>query len=314
MRKFDETLLENQNWKEIGISGKWAPVVIESPYRITYEDTVSMIMRNDYLFSYSEYSGGNDRYWNCMLRDYARLPQRVPHWVRISNEPNEEEKEFWTKAHYLYDEEYKKICKSWNRNPAGDLDSQVFSVNLFSSAYIGGPYSFVNFSTGEVGLIHNLGKYPSSVGNCAEELEWFAKTYPNYKFFVTFCDDECNYTPLVTLMLWNGEIKVVTTRTKEDWEYVAKINHLKGSTCAKNSILREKFWKFIFYFGTKKHRLIEKFFDSKFAEKYLLKIKNERIIQHNDRITFGMDGEKYFDRAHAIGVIDDWLDYLREKK
>lgn len=61
MRKFDETVLENQSWKDITIQGKWTPVIVESPYCIDYEDTVSMIMRCDNLFAKSKYSGGNDR-------------------------------------------------------------------------------------------------------------------------------------------------------------------------------------------------------------------------------------------------------------
>lgn len=51
MIKFDETVLENQNWKNITIQGKWTPVIVESPHCIDYEDTVSMIMRCDNLFA-----------------------------------------------------------------------------------------------------------------------------------------------------------------------------------------------------------------------------------------------------------------------
>lgn len=326
MRKFDETMLENQNWKDIGIQGKWTPVVIESPYCIDYDDTISMIMRCDYLFSNSEYAGGNDRDWNKMLRSYARLPDDFPRWIDYSKD-----KEFWTKANEMQDAAFDKVRKEWNRNPVDYSDLQVFAVNLFSSAYYKGPYSFVNFATGQVGLMHNIGKWPGSIGNCAEELEWFAKTYPLYKFFVTFCDEDYNedkdefyIKPLVTLMLWNGEIKVVTTRTRKEWGYVENINQFKGSTCAKRPSALHRFvwnktklWKITTALSIRRkiiHPLVEMFWESKFAKKYLHDARNERIIQHNDKITFGLDHEKYFDRAHAISVIDDWSEMLRRNK
>lgn len=313
MRKFDETVLENQNWKNITIQGKWTPVIVESPYCIDYEDTVSMIMRCDNLFAKSKYSGGNDHNWNKMLRDYAQLPDDFPRWIK-----SDEDKYFWTKAIEMRDAAFDKVRQEWNRNPADSSDMQVFAVNLFSSAYYKGPYSFINFATGQVGLMKNIGKFPDSVGNCAEELEWFAKTYPLYKFFVTFCDedydkekDEFYIKPLVTLMLWNGEIKVVTTRTKKEWGYVEKINHLKGSTCAK---MPNALYRFVWSKTSGIRRLIELFWESEFAKKYLLNARNERIIRYNDKISFGHDHEKYFDRAHAISVIDDWNEMLRRNK
>ncbi len=313
MRKFDETVLDNQSWKDITIQGKWTPVIIESPYCIDYEDTVSMIMRCDDLFSKSEYAGGNDHSWNKMLRDYAQLPDGFPSWIKCN-----EDKDFWIKAREIEDAAFDKVCKEWNRNPVDYSDSQVFAVELFSSPYYKGPHSFVNFATGKVGLIHNIGKWPGSVGNCAEELEWFAKTYPLYKFFITFCDsvyneekDEFYTKPLITLMLWNGEIKVVPTRTRKEWGYVEKINHLKGSTCAKEPNILHRF--VLSKLGGIR-RKIRLFWDSEFAKKYLHNIRNERIIRYNDRIAFGLDHEKYFDRAHAISVIDDWKEILRRNK
>lgn len=313
MRKFDETVLENQSWKDITIQGKWTPVIVESPYCIDYEDTVSMIMRCDNLFAKSKYSGGNDRNWNKMLRDYAQLPDDFPRWIK-----SDEDKYFWTKAIEMQDATFDKIRQEWNRNPADSSDMQVFAVNLFSSAYYKGPYSFVNFATGQVGLINNIGKFPGSVGNCAEELEWFAKTYPLYKFFVTFCDEDYDkekeefyIKPLVTLMLWNGEIKVVPTRTKKEWGYVEKINNLKGSTCAK---IPNTLHRFVWSKTSGIRRLIKSFWESEFAKKHLLNARNERIIRYNDKISFNHDHEKYFDRAHAIAVIDDWNEMLKENK
>lgn len=326
MRKFDETVLDNQNWKDVSIQGKWTPVVIESSDCIDYGDTVSMIMRCDDLFSKSDYAGGNDHNWNKMLRDYARLPDSFPNWIDYSKD-----KKFWTKANEMQDAAFDKVCKEWNRNPVDYSDAQVFAVELFSSPYYKGPHSFVNFATGKVGLIHNIGKWPGSVGNCADELEWFAKTYPSYKFFITFCDsdynkekDEFYNKPLITLMLWNGEIKVVPTRTRKEWGYVEKINHLKGSTCAKEPNILHRFvwdktnlWKIITALSIRRNiirPLVKIFWNSKFAEKYLLDAKNERIIQHNDKVSFDYDHEKYFDRAHAISVIDDWNEMLRRNK
>lgn len=311
MARFNYTKHNEPNWKDINISGKWAPVIIESPYFISYEDTVSMIMRCDGVFTGF---GGNDRSWNKLLRDYAGVPEKTPNWISYDYYCNSGLKD-------LYEQQIiSKFEKEWNINTNRD----IFNINLFSSAYIDGPYSFVNYKTGKVGLIHNVGKWPDNIGNFAEELEWFANTYPLYPFFITFCDDDRTENPICTLLLYEGKIKRVITRTKKDWNYVKKINHLEGAT-SKNKMKNKlhKFiwrdtniWRILIALSIKRNiirPLSRKFWESDFAKKYLHNIRNEKIIKYNDKRMFDdYENEKYFDRAHAISVIDDWKQILKE--
>ena len=303
MRKFDETLHSDQDWQHITISGKWTPVIIESNNVVSYKDTISMIMRIDPMFDPHYPYAGNDSDWRNFCREYTHVPEEIPFWIRNYHE--------WTDD----------VNKEWGRN-FGLSDSTIFDINLFSSSYIGGPYSFVNYKTGKVGLIKNIGKWPESVGGSEEELKWFTETYPQYKFFVTFCDNECwgeekNTKALCTLMLYNGEIKRVTTRQYKDWKYCYNINHLKGSTCAKNSVLKRLIWdKTNLWKITSrlpKLRDIRRWFCENIAKDRFINIWNNYVMDHNYRI-MNMDHEKYFDKKHAMAIMDEWLDSLRETK
>jgi hypothetical protein len=313
MRKFDESpaigVEEPNAWENYHISGKWAPVVIESPYCITYKDTVEMIMRIDEMFDpYNPYQG-NDQDWREFCRDYCNVPKEIPSWVKDKYPWGTET---FDKLYEDYHEACDKFNEKWGR--IGHVcDGTVFEIDLFASSYIGGPSSFVNFKTGRVGLIHNIGKWPETVGSCKEELEWIAKNWPNYKFFVTFCDDECygheqDTTTICTLMLYNGKITEVMPRKYEDWKYVYKINQLEGSTCAKRSYIPWKIRRFI-----PSPWRIKRFFMEKIAQKHFVNLWNEYVIDHNYSIR-SMDGEKYFDAKHAMAVMDDWLSVLRERE
>ena len=322
MRKFDETpaigVEEPNAWEHYAINGKWTPVIIESPYYITYKDTVEMIMRIDGMFDPYNHYQGNDQNWRNFCRNYCNVPTELPDWYTKKHPWGSKEYE---SLEAEYDEACDKFNEKWGR--IGHVcDSTVFDINLFASSYVGGPYSFVNFKTGRVGLIHNIGKWPERVGNFKEELEWITKTWSHYKFFVTFCDDECyehekDTTTICTLMLYNGTITEVMPRKYKDWKYVYNINQLEGSTCAKRSWLSRILWSkklvwkirsFIPSFWK-----IKKFFMEKIAKKYFVNLWNEYVIDHNYSIR-NLDGEKYFDTKHAMAIMDDWLSILREKE
>ena len=313
MCKFDESpaigVEEPNAWEHYAINGKWTPVIIESPDFISYKDTVEMIMRIDEMFDpYNPYQG-NDQDWRDFCRNYCNVPAELPNWYTDKHPWNSKEREALEAER---DEACDKFNEKWGR--IGHVcDGTVFEIDLFASSYIGGPSSFVNFKTGRVGLIHNIGKWPGTVGSCKEELEWIAKNWPNYKFFVTFCDDECygheqDTTTICTLMLYNGKITEVMPRKYEDWKYVYKINQLEGSTCAKKSRIPWKVRRLI-----PSPWRIKKFFMEKIAKKYFVNLWNEYVIDHNYSI-HELDGEKYFDRKHAMGIMDDWLMTLREKQ
>lgn len=282
MKKFNETVHENQNWKDIAISDKWALVVIESPDIIDYDDTVKMICQCDDIFCGYRIGCGNDRHWNNMIWDTAGVPEDIPSWCDHTDSISSK-----------HEEAIEKYRKRWNVNPSSFSDCNVFKVSLFSSYYTCGPLSFVNYKTGKVGLVHTIGKWCKNIGSVDEELEWFAKNYPQYKFFITFCNDENGNT---TLMIYNGKIVRVVARTYKEFKYVYKINHLNGSTCAKaESIFKKFFWRFI---GLWYRKILPKISTNMY---------NEWVIDRN----FGLNyDEKYFDYKHAQSVIFEYKNSL----
>ena len=120
------------------------------------------------------------------------------------------------------------------------------------------------------------------------------------------------------------KLKGLLQEQKKDWNYVKKINHLEGAT-SKNKMKNKlhKFiwrdtniWRILIALSIKRNiirPLSRKFWESNFAKKYLHNIRNEKIIKFNDKRMFDdYENEKYFDRAHAISVIDDWKQILKE--
>ena len=319
MRKFDETPHEDQHWEKIGISGKWTPVAIESPDIISYNDTVSMIMRIDNMFDPHYPYAGNDEGWRLFCRNYCGVPEEIPMWL---TKYHNWETDIHSKVNQCRMKECAKFEKDWGRFPSS-LDGTVFEIDLFASSYIGGPHSFVNFKTGKVGLIHNIGKWPESVGNSKKELEWIAKTYPQYKFFVTFCDDEVwgeeyKTVSLCTLMIYDGKITRVTTRQYKDWKYLYKVNHLYGSTCAKKpNFIKRLYWNnthiWKVFSKLPSWKKFVKWFMENVAQKHFVKMWNNYIM-NIDYNFISMKNEKYFGKKYAMAIMDYWLQMLRENK
>ena len=305
--KFDETLEKEQNWKEFKLTDKWTTVFVESPDTISHEDTVSMIMRNEAMFF--RYSGsGNDDEFRNFCRDYVRIPKKIPVWLESylrDRRDNPGTTEALELLENTYESKLKEFRTKWNQNP----NPGIFEVELFGSSYVGGPYSFVNYKTNKVGKVESIGKWVESLEECEEELLWFAKTYPQYKFFVTFMTSEDgygyeNHHNAFTLRLFNGKVEVVKTRTEKETEYLYKINHLKGSTCAKKlSWITDVLYRLRYYrLRNFVVSLSDKILNKEEENEY---IRMERFFEHRD--------EKYFDKAHARMIMDEWLYMLRNK-
>lgn len=314
MRKFDETMHIDQNWKEITINDKWVPVVIESPDIIGWNDTVKMICQCDSMFS-GYRVGGNDRVWNRTVWDEAGVPEEVPDWL-YADDPVYKGN-MLAPAQLKLNEVRDKFVRKWNTNPGICSDATVFQSELFSSAYIGGPFSFVNLKTGKVGLVHNIGKWCGKVGYIADELEWFAKNYPQYKFFVTFCDndyteDGVTQIELCTLMLYDGKITRVTTRTKKQFKYVYKINHLKGSTCAKKTPRLIRAWRHFKWNYLPFNRSFRAWWCQVVLPKISTNLYNEWVIDHNYSLE-NCKNERYFDAKHMCAIIDEYKEILKKE-
>jgi len=229
MRKFCENEIDC-DWKSIKIDNKWTGVVVESPDIISEEDRLNLLMQCDDALSGYRFAG-NDVGYNEAIWYYADIPEKIPKYFTYSEENSK-----------LYFNKIDEFRKKWKCSPIGG-DGKIFAVYLLSSCYIS-IFSFFNFRTGKVGLVKDIGKW-LSIEETLEELEWFRDNYPQYKMFITFCNNSCfcgkDCEPLVTIMIYNGKIKAVPTRTFKDFKYCYKINQLKCSTCAKKSIIFKPF-------------------------------------------------------------------------
>ena len=310
--KFSETVIDKK-LEDFKFTEKYVTVYIESPDVISYPDTVSMIMRCDDVFSYGS---GNDKDYVKFIRVFAGMPQKLPDWVR-----NRVPKNYYDILEKQYTKELEAFNKKWNRNPSEY--SPIFKVGLFCTCWANGPHSFVNLKTGKVQGYSVLGKWPGNVSECKEEMEWFTKLYPDYKFFLTFVDTDV----LCTLMLYKGEIKVVKTRTEKELQHCSNVNHLKGSTGAKSPNFLYRFldnllknsefnsfrWKVLWHITSIPMYLWYRprnWFFNKIVSKCFPEWYNEFQIVCRENFESSQN-EKYFDKAHAKAIIRFWLKELK---
>ena len=298
--KFDETDIE-KSWKLLKLTDKYTTVIIESPDVIAVEDRISMIMRCEDMFT-SRYGSGNDTEFADWCLKLVGYPRQLPRWAdeALSEHPDIRD-EVWN----VYEKEIEKFEKNWNMNPEPD----IFEVNLLGSCY-GEPKSFVNLETGKVGNVKKIGKYCESIYEFENEIEWFAKTYPQYKFFLTFKTSDDGYGENAhnthTLMIYNNTVKVVTTRTDEETKYVYSINHFKGSTCARRYNIIDYISYITRFYKVKNFiidRVLSELFPSWYYDYSVKKI--EEYSEHKQ--------EKYFDKAHARDILTYWFQYIFNK-
>lgn len=312
--KFDETL-EDIDFKKIKFTEKYVTVYIESPDIISYDDTLSMIMRNDEMFT--DFPIGNDRDFRDFCRKTAGMPEELPDWVR-----KRVPRSYYDILDKQYEKEFDIFAKRWNTNPYGVWG--IFCCSLFCSAWCDGPRSFVNLKTGKVQGYNTIGKWPESLSESLEELEWFAGLYPQYKFFLTFEDADI----VCTLMLYKGEIKAVKKRTSEEVQHCLNADNLNGSTCAKRPNFVLRFLNKVMYnneFESLKYKIAwhlscipcylwywpRNWFFETVCKRIFPNAYNEFKIKHNYGFSHP-ENEKYFDAPHAKFIITEWLCRLRE--
>lgn len=301
--KFDETLAKEQNWREFKLTDKYTTVIIESPDIIDVDDRISMIMRNEDMFT-SDYGSGNDTEFADWCLNLVGYPRPFPIWVDTAlNELCS--RSVRDELLNAYENEVKKFEKSWNINPEPD----IFEVNLLGSFY-GEPCSFVNFETGKVGNVTKIGKFCEHICEFEDEIEWFSKTYPQYKFFLTFKTSEDGYGEnsrnTYTLRLFNGKVEVVTTRTDKETKYIYKINHFKGSTCARRYNIID-YISLITRVYKVKNFIIDKL--SKLFPSWGYNYSVKKLEEHYEHRQ-----EKYFDKAHARDILTYWLQKVKSSK
>lgn len=310
-KKFDETLLEDQDWKNFKLDGatKYAPVFIESPDIVRKDDIITMIVRNEEVF-YPGHHGGNCDHFNNFCWSLIGVPESP--WYSINRiKVPEELKQCKKTILDLADEQYEKKCKEYFEKYGINPYGSVFESYLICSCYMS-PDSFIH-ENGRIAMFNTICiKWPE-MEDISDEIEWFAKMYPQYKVFVTLCSHSFNEEdnipkPLFTLMLFNGDVKVVTTRTIDQMRYVLKLSYDKDAV---------NIWE-----DYKKPSKFSKALDK--LKDFLIDIKDdvmwklfptysynrEAKIRHN---SFECKNERYFEDWQVRDIVENFLDIIKEQ-
>lgn len=309
-KKFDETLLENQDWKNFKLDGatKYAPCFIESPDIVSKDDRITMIVRNEKVF-YPGGHGGNCDHFNNFCWSLIGVPKNP--WyslnrIKVLEELEQCKKTFLDAADTWYEEKCKEYMEKYGINPY----NAVFESYLICSHYFS-PDSFIH-EDGRISMYHNIGLKWTEMDDISDEIEWFAKMYPRYKVFVTLCShhyDSKEPTPLITLMLFNGEVKVVTTRTIDQMRYVLKLSYDKDDVevwedYKKPSKFSKALDKLKDFLSDVKDDVMWKLFPT-------YSYNREAKFRHN---AFECKSERYFEDWQVRDIVENFLDIIEEQK
>ena len=298
--------------KQLPIECKWAPVAIESEYALDKISMENAIMSMDNTLS-GYRSGGNDSAFNERIWYWANIPKlnfRLIKNGKLYTSYSEEIQDEWQKYRDAFDEEVEKWSTEFHRSKiASCTDNNVFSVDLISSCYIRGPRAWFEPSTGDIGLLHNIGKWPESIASVADELELFTKENPELDIIVTFFDevlenDICLIKPLATVRLFDGKITPITTRTWEQVQYLNKVNYFKGS---KN--YHCKLYYKLYRLKMNTWRTFGKIAQTIFKSDI---VWNSYVDKHNYLIT-KHENEQYFTEEEMYTMILNWITWCREQ-
>ena len=204
----------NQNilWKNVKLNNetcKYYRVYVESPSIIQYDDIITMLVRCDSASSPYPYIHSDNA---LRVSNTLNIPKIVHCDVPV--ELRETLKDY-------NDLRINRYLQKEKINPHRD----IFYSGLISKD--SEKDSFIH-SDGKIAYYGYIGMKYLEMEDISEELEWFARTYPQYQVFVTLCHHNIDTdveTPEVTLMLHKGLITVVPTRTLKQMAYVHKLSY-----------------------------------------------------------------------------------------
>lgn len=262
--------MTNEEWNKLPtINDKWATVVIEGK-RVKNKDLIfEIIMRMDLALRPYKCIG-NNRYYNLAINDMLNIPD------------SDDGKENW--------------LKEWKSNPHRYLDNECLLVELVSSSSLTAK-SFIHPRTGKIESVHSTGRGYHSCSCNREELEWFAKEFPQVELTVTYYDTlmtkeygNWESIPICTLQLKDGEITRIATKRK-------------------NEKLLKKYYKPRYLLGSSNYSI----FDIINIKLKLWKIKaffKERgdwgNFYHNMRINEENKFENYYSLAELQTMVETW--------
>lgn len=289
--------------RKIGLNDKWTEILIEgkrikkNPYNVFSE----VVMATDEFFQW--HSGGNDIHFINFVNSLIGYPTRqreIPFDGKMvsiyhtSKEYLEKEidKEISDKKFQLYlktcetvEDYYRRYVDDWEKAwGLVKMSSGVLCTDVISTAYIGGPRSWI-LPNGKIGGYKCL----ESLNNCesiVDDLIAFANAFHSIELWVTVCD--CGKS-IITFHIHNGEVSL-----EEPHSY----NLVEKGKSQKNKLKK---------FSSNKRRLtdwlIYKFF------KWLPKSWLDNLILSRREFWAGMHREEqFFDELELREIIQYWTE------
>lgn len=285
------------------IESKWAPVVIEGKQVKNWAVRDKMLMQLDAVLCPYGCSGGRNAF-NVAVREEADMPgsfngRDADLMSAIIGVSSEKVMNAYFKVH---EKEQNAWTSWWGANPYSG-DGSVFKVSVIDSSYCGGCMSFFNPFNGKIPpTVRNVGKWPGSVDSMREEIEWFAKEFPEVDLYITFGDEvfdedkkKYNTVSIGTIRLYGGSITIEETRHYKDMN---KLPNFCGGKVRKvfNGI---KARISVFY-----HRYIQ----SLFSENKYVYWHNYCLLNSDYSSTRVMKEDEIMQKVHW------WKDVVSEKK
>lgn len=206
------TINQNILWKNVKLNNetcKYYRVYVESPSIVQYDDIITMLVRCDNASSPYSYVHTDNA---LRVANTLHIPKVISCDVSLELRETLRDYNNLRINRYLQKEKINPI-------------REIFYSGLITKVIERD--SFIH-SDGKIAYYGYIGMKYLEMEDISEELEWFAKTYPQYQVFVTLChhdNDTDVETPEVTLMLHKGLITVVPTRTLKQMAYVHKLSY-----------------------------------------------------------------------------------------
>ena len=281
----------------VSLNAKWAPIVIEGKRIKDKFLRYELLCRVDALTSaWGDYASSRSGL-RAAIKEVAEIPN-VGITAKMSQYMMKEiggvatDDRLFEAASDICVRE-KILWEKWFGRSSCDGDGSVFETNLNQGR------CWFNPRTGSIKpTTKSIGKWVDNVGELKEELEWFAKSFPELDVYVTIADDSDTSDWrkkefIATVRLNGGEIKIVPTR---------KYNLDKLPTMSGNKA-RVAWNKFTFKFVRFFHN-IQNTFDS-----------NSSCFWHNYRLLNGdySDGLFYSD-DEMIRIVNFYKDVCQERE
>ena len=233
------------------IYSKWVPVIIEGkPIKDKFLRD-ELILRLDRLIFPNTYTSKSPDLFVSIenIKDYLSGYQSTNICKSLKDQFNVDldENQLFGASIKAYDKDLTKWIKWWGKNPYYG-EASIFTTEIDSER------CFFNLKNGKIKpTVKYVGSWPGNIGEFKEEIDWFAKEFPQVDLTVTFTDDNdelTDYRFLATLHIHNGTYELVDTK---NYKNVSKLHIYSGKN------YKRKWKNFLFKFIRLGHNIQKRF-------------------------------------------------------